>query len=192
MNIIPTPKKTEINDGFLRTKAIKIVNMPNDLRIKNALKDFAVNDKGVLKGKKVGYTGIYIDAATADGNTNYDVEGGVVEVEVVKAANPMTLKAKTVKMKAKDLKKKAKTIKRVKAFTVKNAKGTLSYKLVSAKKGTKNFKKKFKINAKTGKVTVKKGLKKGTYKVTVKVKAKGNSSYKASSWKKVTFKVKVK
>ncbi|MCR4692489.1 MAG: beta-N-acetylhexosaminidase, partial [Firmicutes bacterium] len=48
MNIIPTPKKTEINDGFLRIKTVKIINMPNDLRIKNALKGFAVNDKGVL------------------------------------------------------------------------------------------------------------------------------------------------
>ena len=48
MNIIPTPKKTEINDGFLRTKAIKIINMPNDARIKNALAGFAVKDKGVL------------------------------------------------------------------------------------------------------------------------------------------------
>ncbi len=39
---------------------------------------------------------------------------------------------------------------------------------------------------------VKEGLKKGKYKVTVKVKALGNSNYKASSWKTVTFKVKIK
>jgi len=44
---------------------------------------------------------------------------------------------------------------------------------------------------KTGKVTVRK-LKKGTYKVKVKVKAKGNANYKASAWKKVTFRVRVK
>ena len=54
------------------------------------------------------------------------------------------------------------------------------YKLSSAKKRTKSFKKYFMINKTTGKVTVKKGLKKGTYKVTVKVKAKGNVNYKAS------------
>ena len=41
-------------------------------------------------------------------------------------------------------------------------------------------------------MTVKKGLKKGTYKVKVKVKALGNSIYKASSVKTVTFVVKVK
>jgi hypothetical protein len=41
-------------------------------------------------------------------------------------------------------------------------------------------------------VTVKKGLKKGTYKVRVKVRAAGNSNYKASAWKTVTFRIKVK
>ena len=56
----------------------------------------------------------------------------------------------------------------------------------------KSFKKKFNINAKTGKITVKKKLKKGTYTVKVKVKAAGNANYKASAWKAVTFKVKVK
>ncbi len=51
-----------------------------------------------------------------------------------------------------------------------------------------------KINKTTGKVTIKKNkkMKKGTYKVKVKVKAKGNANYKASAWKKVTFKVIVK
>ena len=68
----------------------------------------------------------------------------------------------------------------------------MSYKLLSAKKGSKSFKKKFKINAKTGKVTIKKKLKKGTYKLKVKVKAAGNANYKASAWKAVTVKIKVK
>ena len=70
--------------------------------------------------------------------------------------------------------------------------GTLSYKLVSAKKGKKSFRKYFRINGKTGKVTVKKGLKKGTYKVKAGVRAAGNDSYDAAAWKIVTFKVKVK
>ena len=48
------------------------------------------------------------------------------------------------------------------------------------------------IAKKTGKVTVKKGLKKGTYKVKVKVKAAGNTNYKPSAWKVVTFKIKVR
>ena len=64
----------------------------------------------------------------------------------------------------------------------------------TAKKGSKSFKKYFKINKTTGKVTIKKNskMKKGTYKVKVKVKALGNANYKASAWKTVTFKVKVK
>ena len=65
-------------------------------------------------------------------------------------------------------------------------------KLVSAKNGKKNFTKQFKINAKTGNVTVKKDLKKGTYNVKVKVKAAGSANYKASSWKSVTFKIRVR
>ena len=111
---------------------------------------------------------------------------------IKKAANPMTLKAKSVKVKYKKLKKKNRYIKQTAAFTVSNAKGTLSYKLVSAKKGKKSFKKKFKVNAKTGKIKVKKKLKKGTYKVKVKVRAAGTANYKASAWKTVTFKVRVK
>ena len=69
-----------------------------------------------------------------------------------------------------------------------------SYTLVSAKRGSKTFKKYFKVNKTTGKVTIKKNkkMKKGTYKVKVKVKALGNSNYKASEVKTVTFKVKVK
>jgi len=35
-------------------------------------------------------------------------------------------------------------------------------------------------------------MKKGTYKVKVKARAGGNTTYKASSWKTVTFKIKVK
>jgi hypothetical protein len=104
----------------------------------------------------------------------------------------MTLKAKSVKVKYKKLKKKSRYVKRTAAFTVSNAKGTLSYKLVSAKKGKKSFKKKFKVNAKTGKIKVKKKLKKGTYKVKVKVRAAGTANYKASAWKTVTVKVRVK
>ena len=110
-----------------------------------------------------------------------------------KAANPLKVKGKKVKVKAKKLKKKTQTLKVSKAIKFKKkGQGKLSYKLVSVKKGKKNFKNKIRINKKTGKIKVKKGLKKGTYKVIVKVKAKGTANYKASAWKKVTFKVKVK
>ncbi len=146
------------------------------------------------------YTAVWSNAAsknagtykvTAKGKGKY-IGSTDATYTIAKAANPMTLKAKTVKVKRKALKKKAKSIARTKAFTVSKAKGKLSYKLVSVKKGKKNFRKKFKVNAKTGKITVKKGLKKGTYKVKVKVRANGNANYKASAWKTVTFKVRVK
>ena len=136
--------------------------------------------------KKVGTYGVNIA-----GTGNYDGDFWL-RYTIKKAANPMTLKARTATVKRSKVKKKAQTIKRAKAFTVSKAKGKLSYKLVSAKKGKKSFKKKFKINAKTGNVTANKGLKKGTYKVKVKVKAAGNSSYKASAWKNVTIKIRVR
>ena len=128
---------------------------------------------------------------TIDGKGNYSGSTDAIYT-IKKAKNPMKLKGKTIQLKKKKLKKKSQNIKRAKAFKVSKAKGKMTYKLVSAKKAGKNFKKKFKINAKTGKITVKKKTKKGLYKVTVKVKAKGNANYKASPWKKVAFKVNIK
>ena len=108
-----------------------------------------------------------------------------VTFKINKAANPLKVKAKTVKVKFSKLKKKAQKLKvtKVVKFT-KKGQGTLTYKKV---KGNK----KITINKKNGKVTIKKGLKKGTYKVKIKIKAKGNVNYKASSYKTVTFKIKV-
>ena len=110
-----------------------------------------------------------------------------------KATNPLKIGAKTATIKYSKLRKKTQTlaVSKVIKFT-KKADDKKTYTLVSAKKGSKSFKKYFKINKTTGKVTVKKGLKKGTYKVKVKVKAAGNANYKASAVKTVTFKVKVK
>ena len=109
-----------------------------------------------------------------------------VTFKINKAANPLKVKAKTVKVKFSKLKKKAQKLKvtKVVKFT-KKGQGTLTYKKV---KGNK----KITINKKTGKVTIKKGLKKGTYKVKVKIKANGNANYKASAFKTITFKIKVK
>ncbi|MBQ9708233.1 MAG: hypothetical protein IJV66_03515, partial [Firmicutes bacterium] len=105
----------------------------------------------------------------------------------VKAKKAQALKAtaKTKNLKVKKLKKKAVTYKPI---TVKNAKGKVTYKVVS---GNKKSKKALKLNKKTGKITVKKKTKKGTYSIKVKVTAAGNSTYKAAS-KTVTVKVKVK
>lgn len=106
--------------------------------------------------------------------------------KITKAANPLKIKAKTATVKYTKLKKKAQTlgVSKVIRFTNKGQ-GAKSYAKLSGNK-------KITISKKTGKVTVKKGLKKGTYKVKVKVKAKGNTNYKPSSWKTVTFIVQVK
>ena len=112
---------------------------------------------------------------------------------IKKAANPLTMKARTATVKYSKLKKKAQTlaVTRVINFT-KDAKDKKTYTLSSARKGKKSFKKYFTINKSTGKVTVKKGLKKGAYRVKVKVRAAGNANYLASAGKAVTFTVKVK
>ena len=136
--------------------------------------DYKVEYKdNVNAGKgKVIVTGIGRFAGTED-----------CEFTIAKAANPMQASGRTVKVKASDLKKKAKTIKASRAFSVKSPKGKVTYKKTGGSK-------KLKV-AKNGKVTVKKGTKKGIYQATVKVKAKGNSNYEASSWKKVTIQINV-
>ena len=153
----------------------------------------SVTEDGVVKGLKAGRTMVFVDADLKYSSSNYAASDyNLVNVKVLKGNNPMTLTANTVEIKAKDLRNSGQTISQAQAFTVENAKGTLSYKFVSARKGTKSFNSMFSVNAKTGRIAVQKGLKKGTYKVKVKVRAKGNKSYKPSSWKKVTCKVVVK
>ena len=101
------------------------------------------------------------------------------EFTIKALANPMKASGKTVKAKA----KKKTVIKASKAFSVKGAKGKVTYTKV---KGDKKI-----SIASNGKVTVKKGLKKGkTYKVSVKVKAAGGNGYKAKT-QTVTLKVKI-
>ncbi len=114
----------------------------------------------------------------------------VASYRIDKAANPMTVKAKTVKLKAKKLKKKKQTIKRTKAITIKGARGKLTYTKVKVNK-KKKIAKKFTVNKKTGKITVKKGVKKGTYRVTIRVTAAGTADYKPLS-RTVTVKIRVR
>jgi len=112
--------------------------------------------------------------------------GSIIKTFAInKAANPLSIKAKTATVKYSKVKKKAQTLAVSKVIkTGKKGQGTVTYTKASGNK-------KITINKKTGKVTVKKGLKKGTYKVKVKVKAAGNANYKAVT-KAVKFKVKVK
>jgi hypothetical protein len=109
------------------------------------------------------------------------------KAQKVKAAQPMTVKAKTVTVSYNKLQKKSRTLAVKKTLTIKKAKGTKKFVITKVNK-RKAF---FKINAKTGKITVRKGLKKGTYKVTVKVIAAGNDNYLAGS-KTKTVKIKVR
>jgi len=163
-----------------------------------------VNNKGVVKGIKEGETAINIHAELTEPSQNYIIDYNYASIEVVKAAeaakvvkaaNPLKVSQKTATVKRSRLKKKAQTLAITKVIRFsKKANDKKNYKLLSVKKGKKSFKKYFKINKKTGKVTIKKNkkMKKGIYKVKVRVKALGNSKYKPSSWKTVTFKVKVK
>jgi len=133
--------------------------------------------------------GTYTVTVTGKGRYNKTVK---TTYKIVKAVNPLKIKAGTATLKYRKLKKASRNIAVTKVIRfTKKGKGKMTYKFSFAKKGKKGFKKFFKVNTKTGKVTVKKKLKKGTYKVTVKVRAAGNSNYNASAWKKVTFKVKV-
>ena len=100
-----------------------------------------------------------------------------------KKAQTLTVTTKTPSLKASKLKKKKQTITKSKAFTIKNAKGTLTFKKTA---GSKNL-----TISKAGKITVKKKTKKGTYKLTVQVYASGDTEYKSAS-KIVAIKVKVK
>ena len=129
-----------------------------------------VTSAGKVTGKKAGSVTI---TATNNGKS------ASVKIKIVKRANPMTVKAKAIKASS----AKTKSFTKAKAFTVKKAKGTVTFKKT---KGDKKI-----TVTKKGKVTVKKGLKKGTYKVKVKVTAKGTVAYNAKS-KTVTLKVTVK
>ena len=121
---------------------------------------------------------------TINGTGNY-CDGLKKTFQIVKAANPLSIKAKTASVKYSAVKKKNQTLKVSQVITFsKKGQGTVTYAKAS---GHKNIT----LNKKTGKVTVKKGLKKGSYKVKVKVTAKGNASYNAAT-KTVTFKVVVK
>ncbi|MCR5792545.1 MAG: hypothetical protein K6G65_05200, partial [Lachnospiraceae bacterium] len=144
----------------------------------------------VIRG--IGTAEITIRASETD---EYAPATAKVIVNVAKAANPMKIGAKTATVEYSKLEKKAQTMAVSKVIRFEKAlNDKKTYTLVSAKKGSKSFKKYFKVGKTTGNVTIKKNskMKKGTYKVKVKVRALGNSNYKASAVKSVTFTVKVK
>lgn len=144
--------------------------------------------------------GYYLSAVKVNGETiegtSFIMPAKDVTVELIFAeqlSNTMVAKGgKTAKVKYKKLRKKSQTVARSKLMTVSNAKGKVTYSLVSVKRGkSKKYKKYFKINATTGTVTVKKKLRKGTYTITCKVTAAGDVEHKGGT-KTVTFKIRVK
>ena len=101
-----------------------------------------------------------------------------------KMKQPMEVTGCSKKYKKSRLKKSAVSFTAVK---VKQAKGTLSYKVSVTGKS----KKVLKFNTKTQKVTVKKGTGKGTYKIRIRVTAAGNGEFLAGK-KTVIVKVRVR
>lgn len=135
---------------------------------------------------RINYVKTRAYAAYSDGNKVYSGWSQPRTIAFPKLSNPLKIKAKMASVKHTKLKKRTQTLSVSKVINfINKGKGSLVYTKASGNK-------KISINKKTGKVTVKKGLKRGIYKVKVKVKAAGNSDYKPSSVKTVTFKIKVK
>ena len=167
-------KNTCTYNGKAKNPAVKVTADGYGLNKADYTVTYSNNTKAGKATVKVAFRG---DQYTGTKTLNFTIK---------KAVNPLKIKAKTATVKFSKVKKKTQKLKESKVIkVVKKGQGTVTY---AKKSGTK----KITINKKTGKVTVKKGLKKGTYKVKVKVKAKGNANYKASKWKTVIFKIKVK
>lgn len=92
---------------------------------------------------------------------------------IMKYKQPMkcSLKAKVKTVKAAKVSKAPVSL--PKPFTVKKAKGKVSFSNISTQKGAKPFK----VNSRTGTVTIPKTTKKGTYLLKVKIQAVGSSPY---------------
>ncbi len=137
----------------------------------------------------IAHTGYFVNVCIHIGSDLYYSP----QIDVVKAANTLSVKGKNTSVSYRKLKKKNqyKTASKIMTFADKGQ-GTRTYTLSSAKKGKKSYKKYFSINSSNGKLTIKKKLRKGTYTLKVKVKANGNDSYDPSSLKTVTIRIKVK
>ena len=48
MKLIPIPKNIRKCNGFLKSKSIKVLSLPEDIRLTNELKTFTLEDDGVL------------------------------------------------------------------------------------------------------------------------------------------------
>ncbi len=170
--LAPKAAKSTIYVGATTTIKPNVKNAVGATTYKTSNKSVAtVSSKGVVKGVKAGSVTITV--------TNNKVSKKLT-IKIVKKNQSMTVKASAKSVKYSKVKKAKQT---VSAITVKNYKGSLSYKKVSGSA-------KLSVTSK-GKIVVKKGTKKATYKAVVKVTAAGNTAYNSST-KKVNITVKVK
>lgn len=130
-------------------------------------------------------SGIYANQyETAGSNTITKVSADAEsQLATSKATNPILVRANKTTIKYTALKKSNQTLATTTVATIRNKKGTLSYKKNS---GNKNIT----VNTKTGKITVAKGLSKGTYKIKYKITVSGNKYYKKAN-KTLTISIKV-
>ena len=142
-----------------------VILLASALLVNAAEIGFVINDEPVVL--------VALGSAGDSGDSDTSGGSGGSTVTPTKYTNPISVKTKTVKIDYKKLYKKTQKIAKKNAFTVSNAKGTVSF----AKKSGNS---KITINKK-GVITVKKGLKAGKYTLKVKVTASGNSSYKAGT-----------
>ena len=107
--------------------------------------------------------------------------------KIVKYKQPMkcSLKAKAKTVRASKISKSPVSI--PKPFTVKKAKGKVTFANVSTQKTSKTFK----VNSRTGTVTIPKMTKKGTYLLKVRIQAAGSSPYAYGS-RNLTLKVQIR
>ena len=138
--------------------------------------DYSVSYKNAINAGKATVT------VVGKGNYKHNVS---VNYTIAKAKQSMTVKVRKDKFTASysTLKGGTKSFKKTDVFTVKNAKGTVTFQKVSGSGALS-------IHKTTGKVTVARKTKKGSYSMKVKVTASGGKNYKQAS-KTVTVKVKV-
>ena len=90
---------------------------------------------------------------------------------IVKAKQPLAAKGNTVAAAYSKVKSKQLVIAKEKAFVIKNAQGTLTFKKVAGAKALA-------VGKTSGSIGVAKGTKKGTYKIKVQITAAGSKNYK--------------
>ena len=142
--------------------------------------DVTVQDKNGREIDKKNYSVSYSDnknagEALAKIKFKGNFYSGILEAPftITKAENPMTVSTKPVIVEYNRIKNRKLEINLSRAFTIKNIKGSLSFKKVQGNEGI--------LISKTGKITIHAGLNRGKYKVNVQVSASGDKNYKARS-----------